>query len=240
MTSCSQPYYYIMNYNQVEGERKLHIDTVFGERQSIRLATVLNSASWEDCIDRLETVKGDEVVLRAQTRFHFDIIEVKCSVPLLVNLFYVDPTAAKVTNLEIGDITVISLEKGKEESLTFKLGESGPFVYSFTVEKDSTVPPKISITFDGAEVMLITENGVYNKYWLTQYNKITIANKDNSGNVNTRIIFKMGLAIEAIFERQLYIGYCTCCSVAVLFRAIQKFKIFRVQSCIVFLTATLH
>ena len=201
MTSCSQPYYYIMNYNQVEGERKLHIDTVFGERQSIRLATVLNSASWEDCIDRLETVKGDEVVLRAQTRFHFDIIEVKCSVPLLVNLFYVDPSAAKVTNLEIGDITVISLEKGKEESLTFKLGESGPFVYSFTVEKDSTVPPKISITFDGAEVMLITENGVYNKYWLTQYNKITIANKDNSGNVNTRIIFKMGLAIEAIFEK---------------------------------------
>jgi hypothetical protein len=201
MTECTQPYYYIMNYNKVEGERKLHIDTVFGERQSIRLATVLNSASWEDCIDRLENVKGDEVVLTAQNRFHFDIIEVKCSVPLLVNLFYVDPKEAKVTNLETGDITVISLEKGKDQTLTFKLGETGPFVYSFTVEKDSTVAPKISITFDDADEMLITENGVYSKYWLTQYTKITIANKDNSGNVNTRIIFKMGLAIEFIFEK---------------------------------------
>ena len=201
MTECTQPYYYIMNYNKVEGERKLHIDTVFGERQSIRLATVLNSASWEDCIDRLENVKGDEVVLKAQSRFHFDIIEVKCSVPLLVNLFYVDPNEAKVTNLETGDITVISLEKGKNQILTFKLGETGPLVYSFTVEKDSTVAPKISITFDDADEMLITQNGVYSKYWLTQYTKITIANKDNSGNVNTRIIFKMGLAIEAIFEK---------------------------------------
>ena len=201
MTECTQPYYYIMNYNKVEGERKLHIDTVFGERQSIRLATVLNSASWEDCIDRLENVKGDEVVLKAQSRFHFDIIEVKCSVPLLVNLFYVDPNEAKVTNLETGDITVISLEKGKNQTLTFKLGEKGPFVYSFTVEKDSTVAPKISITFDDADEKLITENEVYSKYSLTQYSKITLANKDNSGNVNTRIIFKMGLAIEFIFEK---------------------------------------
>ena len=201
MTECTQPYYYIMNYNKVEGERKLHIDTVFGERQSIRLATVLNSASWEDCIDRLENVKGDEVVLKAQSRFHFDIIEVKCSVPLLVNLFYVDPNEAKVTNLETGDITVISLEKGKNQTLTFKLGEKGPFVYSFTVEKDSTVAPKISITFDDADEKLITENEVYSKYSLTQYTKINIANKDNSGNVNTRIIFKMGLAIELIFEK---------------------------------------
>ena len=36
MTSCSQPYYYIMNYNQVEEQRKLHIDTIFGENPTIR------------------------------------------------------------------------------------------------------------------------------------------------------------------------------------------------------------
>jgi hypothetical protein len=103
--------------------------------------------------------------------------------------------------LEIGDITVLSLEKGKQETLTFKLGESGPFMYSFTVEKDSVVNPEISITFDGGEQMEITKNGVYTKYRTTQYNQILISNKDNSGNVNTRVIFKFGIAIDTIFEK---------------------------------------
>lgn len=35
MTSCTQPYYYIMNYNKVEDKRKLHIDTVFGEKRRL-------------------------------------------------------------------------------------------------------------------------------------------------------------------------------------------------------------
>ena len=39
MTSCSQPYYYIMNYNKIEGRRKLHIDTVCGEEIYMSIAT---------------------------------------------------------------------------------------------------------------------------------------------------------------------------------------------------------
>ena len=42
MTSCDRPYYYILNYNQVEESRKLHIDTIFGEAESIRLTNWLN------------------------------------------------------------------------------------------------------------------------------------------------------------------------------------------------------
>ena len=201
MTSCDQPYYYIMNYNKIEGEKKLHIDTVFGERNSIKIATRLNMRDWDSLIENMQVIKGEEVVLEAQNKFHFDVIEVTCTVPLLVNLFYTEPTETKVSLLEIGDITILSLEKGKKETLTFKPNEKGPFVYSFTIDKDSKVNPKISITFDDLEEISLTKNGVYSKYALNQYSKILISNQDNSGNVNTRIIFKFGLAIESIYEK---------------------------------------
>ena len=121
MTSCTQPYYYIMNYNKVEDKRKLHIDTVFGEKKAIKLAQKLNEASWDQLIENMETITGDEVVLEPQNRFHFDVIEVTCNVPLLINLFYTDPEESKVTNLETGDITVLSLAKGQQQDLTFKM-----------------------------------------------------------------------------------------------------------------------
>ena len=180
MTSCTQPYYYIMNYNKIEGERKLHIDTIFGERNSIKLATILNTPDWETLIENMKPIKGEEVVLEAQDKFHFDVIEVTCNVPLLVNLFYTDPSETKVTLLETGDITILSLEKGKKETLTFKPSEKGPFVYSFTIDKDSLTVPRILITFDGMEEISFTKNGVYTKYSLNQYNNIVISNKDNS------------------------------------------------------------
>ena len=201
MTSCTQPYYYIMNYNKVEDKRKLHIDTVFGEKKAIKLAQKLNEASWDQLIENMETITGDEVVLEPQNRFHFDVIEVTCNVPLLINLFYTDPEESKVTNLETGDITVLSLAKGQQQDLTFKMGEKGPFHYSFTVEKNSKYNPKISITFNGKNEMEITENGVYTKYWVSQYNKIEIKNNDVSGNTNTRVIFKFGIGIETIYDK---------------------------------------
>ena len=201
MTSCTQPYYYIMNYNKVEDKRKLHIDTVFGEKKAIKLAQKLNEASWDQLIENMETITGDEVVLEPQNRFHFDVIEVTCNVPLLINLFYTDPEESKVTNLETGDITVLSLAKGQQQDLTFKMGEKGPFHYSFTVEKNSKYNPKISITFNGKNEMKITENGVYTKYWVSQYNKIEIQNNDVSGNTNTRVIFKFGIGIETIYDK---------------------------------------
>ena len=201
MTSCTQPYYYIMNYNKVEDKRKLHIDTVFGEKKAIKLAQKLNEASWDQLIENMETITGDEVVLEHQNRFHFDVIEVTCNVPLLINLFYTDPEESKVTNLETGDITVLSLAKGQQQDLTFKMGEKGPFHYSFTVEKNSKYNPKISITFNGKNKMEITENGVYTKYWVSQYNKIEIQNNDVSGNTNTRVIFKFGIGIETIYDK---------------------------------------
>ena len=203
MTSCTQPYYYIMNYNKIEGKKKLHIDTIFGEKKAIKLSQSLNDASWDKLIENMDVTKGDEIVLEPQSRFHFDVIEVTCNVPLLINLFYVEPDTPKVANLKMGDITVLSLGKGEEQPLTFLLGATGPFVYSFTIEKDSKIKPNIEIELTADDKMTITENGVYTRYSKNQFSRIVIRNKDNAGNTNTRIIFKFGFAIEMTFEKDL-------------------------------------
>ena len=38
MLSCEQPYYYILNYHFTEGDRMLHIDTIFGEIKTTKFA----------------------------------------------------------------------------------------------------------------------------------------------------------------------------------------------------------
>ena len=201
MTSCDKPYYYIMNYNKLEGKRILHIDTIFGEKKAIKLAVELNEPSWDELLNRMKPIAPDEIVLEEQKRFHFDVIEVTCNVPLLLNLFYTDPEKSKTTNLETGDITVLTLGKGEQQDLTFKMGEKGPFHYSFTVEKNSKINPKIFITFNGKNQMNITENGVYTKYWVAQYSKIEIKNAEIAGNTKTRVIFKFGIGIESIYTK---------------------------------------
>ena len=81
------------------------------------------------------------------------------------------------------------------------MGETGPYVYSFTIEKNSKTNPKISVLLDGKEEIIYNENGVYTKYSVEQYNNIVITNSDNSGAVSTRIIFKFGFAIEMTFHK---------------------------------------
>ena len=201
MTSCDQPYYYILNYNHVEDRRKLYIDTIFGERDTIKLATSLSYNSWDSLISNMEPFNGDEVVLPEETKYHFDVIEVKCKLPLLLNLFYADPTSTKVNGLEVGDITILNLEKGASQVLDFKEdGTNVVFAYSFNILKGNNQNPNIEITFNTGETLHITENGVYVKYAIIELYQITITNKETSGSVSTRIIFKFGHVIEYNFE----------------------------------------
>jgi len=139
--------------------------------------------------------------LKEQTKYHFDVLEVKCNLPLLLNLFYIDQENQKLTGLEMGDIAILSLEKGEQQKLLFKItGVDRPYVYSFNVLKEKG-NPNIEITFNnGISPLEITQNGVYPQYG-TECDTILIHNKDNSGAISTRVIFKYGSAIEATFER---------------------------------------
>ena len=205
MTSCSQPYYYILNYNKAEEIRKLYIDTIFGERDTIKLATALNSDNWDNLISSMQPIDGDEIILESQldtkNEYHFDVIEVKCKLPLLLNLFYVDPSAIKVDGLEVGDISVFSLEIASKQELTFKTGTYGTFVYSFDILKGNNQNPHIEIVYNGDQTLNINENGVYPKYSEIEYENIAVLNKDLSGSISTRIIFKYGYVIENNFQR---------------------------------------
>ena len=202
MTSCNSPYYYILNYNQIENaKRTLHIDTIFGEKVSIKLASKLNHDSWEELVSKMVPFEGEQIVIEPQEKYHFDVIEVKCQLPLLLNLYYVDPDNPKESNLEIGDITILSLVNGEKKNLYFKTGEAGPFVYSFNVYKENNLNPNIEITFEDESPLVATENGVYTKESINNYQYLTIHNRDNTGSVNTRIIFKFGYVIESTFKR---------------------------------------
>ena len=201
MTSCSQPYYYIMNYNKAEGLRKLHIDTIFGEKDTIKIAKSLYYSELDDLISNMEAFVGDEIILESQNYYHFDVMEITCKLPLLLNIFYVDPTNTKVNDLEIGDISIFSLGAMKEQELTFKNGTADKFFYTFNILKENYQTPNIEIIYNGEDILEINENGVYPVYSEIEYTKIIIKNKDITGNIKTRIIFKYGYDIEYNFEK---------------------------------------
>ena len=208
MNSCDQPYYYILNYNKVESEqKKLHIDTIFGEITSVKIATELNSEDWETLITNLDVIDNAQTLLPL-SKFHMDVVEVTCSLPLLLNFYYTLPDEAKTTNLEIGDISIFSLNRATTQILELKPGQTGPFVYSFNVFKDGNESPAIQIIFGSLEdegeaedVLNIKENGIYTKDSLTLYPNIIISNKQTTGTAGTRIIFKLGYVIESTFTK---------------------------------------
>ena len=203
MTSCSLPYYFILNYNQIETEKRtMHIDTIFGEKDTIKLATSLKQyGDWNSLVEGMESFDGEQIILPAEKKFHFDVIEVTCKLPLLLNLYYTNPDNPKVNNLDLGDISILSLPIGQSQTISFKSREEGPFVYSFNIYKENKQNPNIEIIFEEEVTLKAKENGLYTKDTLTNYEKITIYNRDNSGSVNTRIIFKFGYVIESTFQR---------------------------------------
>ena len=201
MTNCNEPYYYIYNYNMVEKEnRTLHIDTIFGEKNTVKIATTLKSEDWNTFVSNMEIFEGEQRILE-KSSYHFDVIEVTCKLPLLLNVYYTDPDNPKTSNLEIGDISILSLAKGQSQILYLKTGLSGPFSYSFNVYKDNNLKPDIEIYFDEETRIEATENGVYIKDSIDGYQRFTIYNRDASGSVKTRVIFKFGYVIESKFTQ---------------------------------------
>ena len=201
MTSCNLPYYYILNYNQVEkGDRKLHIDNIFGEVDTMKIATSLDYDSWNELLDNM-IIFNDEQIILPETKYPFDIIEVTCKLPLLLNLYYADPNEVKTEDVEIGDIIILSLAQNTQKTLKFKQGEEGPFVYSFNIFQGYDAKPNIEIFFNGESDMEAKENGLHIKDSWINFENVTIVNRDKSSGINTRIILKMGYVIESVFTK---------------------------------------
>jgi len=205
MTSCNLPYYYILNYNKVEdGPRILHLDTIFGETESIKIATSLDYTSWDKLVENMVEFDAEQIILPETTNYPFDILEVKCKIPLLINLYYVDPNNIKTEDIDLGDIVILTLSGGAQQTLNLKKDLVGIFAYSFNAFKGYNELPDIRVSFanDPDSDFLVTKNGLHVLERSTNYQSITIENLDRSSGLSTRIIFKFGYVIESIFEHK--------------------------------------
>ena len=200
MLSCDQPYYYILNYHAFESDRYLHLDNIFGEVDTLKIATQLNDNNWYDFINNMEEFEGNEYLIKEQDKYHIDVLEVTCKLPLLLNVYYTDPISTKKTNLDEGDISIIKLYPGTSETLTFKLGLSGEFVYSFNVWRENN-EPDIAVIFEDDDILEIKKNGIYTRQTTENYFLITIRNRAKFGSDDTKVIFKFGYAIDKMFTK---------------------------------------
>ena len=203
MLSCDQPYYYILNYHVVEDERILHIDTLFGDIKTTRIATTLTVDDWYDLVSKMEEFTGSQYLIKKQTKYHIDVLEVNCQTPLSLNIYYTDPYNPKKSNLEEGDISLISLPTGMAETFSFKGGLEGDFVYSFAILRESDRPPYISLGLEGAALSeeIIRENGIYLYPMDKRLRLANLKNRDLTGSDETRLIFKYGYSIEKTFTK---------------------------------------
>ena len=159
MNSCDQPYYYILNYHSYEGKRIFHLENVFWEIKTIKIATEINNNDWHDFIKNLKSFDGNKYQIEEQIKYHFDILKVICKTPLLLNVYYTDPSSPKTENLDKDDITILSLKPEDTEILIFKPEIEGDFIYIFNIVKTIDLSPKgpnIVISFNQDDYMHIT------------------------------------------------------------------------------------
>ena len=201
MPSCNVSYYYILNYHEPENDvRILHIDNVFGEINTIKIATELNKNDWYELVNSMTQFTGNEYNIAGQPRFHMDVIEVTCKIPTLINIYYTDKNNPKVSDLTQGDISIIELGPSESQKLLFRQFLKGEFVYSFNVEVDNN-KPNIAISYEDEEEMTITKNGLFTKDSNKNYEYIIIKNNEIAGSMKTKVIFKFGYKIESIFTK---------------------------------------
>ena len=200
LPDCNVPYYYILNYHFPEEDRILHIDNIYGELNTIKIANQLNKNDWYDLINDMEEFEGNEYSIEGQTRYHMDVIEVTCKIPTLINLYYTDKENPKVSNLGRGDISILDLNPGEKQRLSFSANLKGDFIYTFSVNEPEN-NPNIIISFEDEEEMNIEENGIFTKDTNKNYEYIIVENKKLSGNTRTKVIFKFGYKIDSLFTK---------------------------------------
>ena len=204
---CDQPYTYILNYHHTEGNRMLHIDTIFGEINTTKFADQLNALSWDTFIQGMSEFKGDELVIKGQTKYHIDVFQVTCKTPLLLNVYYTDETNPTKSNLQQGDMTILTLHPNTKDSLSFvDKVYGGVLLYSFSVHRKYG-EPNIYVQFEDKteDDFPVDKNGIYIVKVFTNktdpYRLITIYNKQLTGDDTTKVYFKFAYNIDENFTK---------------------------------------
>ena len=63
----------MLNYNQVEkSNRKLHVDNIFGEVVSMKIATFWDYNTWNKLLDNMLNLDNEQMFLQ-ETEYPFDV-----------------------------------------------------------------------------------------------------------------------------------------------------------------------
>ena len=203
MPSCEKPYYYILNYHYPEENKRivLHIDEVYGELSSKRIATRLNKEDWYDLVDSMIDMEGNEYLISQTDQYHMDVIEVSCTLPSLLHFYYVNEDEEETQGVSPGDISIINLAPGTNKDITLQIGMVNlTYIYTFNVLTEGK-DPKIKVTFQEGEPLEANKNGYYihnvNKF----LSKINIENEEMGGSTWTKVYFKYGYSMEDKFTK---------------------------------------
>ena len=201
MLSCDMPYYYILNYHNSEDKRILHLEKVFGEIISTKIATEIKDNDWDEFTKNMKVFTENQYSISENQKHYFDVLKITCKTPSLLNIYYTDPLNPKTSNLVKDDISIISLAPGTSETLTFKEISKGDYIFTFNVLSSYNLQPNIKITFTEDDYMEINQNGIFTKKIKEIYPSIKIQNMDMSGSAETKIIFKLGYEIDQTFAK---------------------------------------
>jgi len=202
MPDCSKPYYYILNYHYIETrDLTLHIDKIYGQISTKRIATELNQEDWYDLIASMDEFVEEEFLINKKSKYHMDVIEATCIIPTLLHIYYTDDSQPITEGLKPGDTSIINIgpSNTKEFKLQTNIMPGFTLVYSFNILSEDR-DPNIRLSFPSGEPILATTNGVYLKKTKENFEKINVKNEDIGGSSLTRIIFKYGYEIEDKFE----------------------------------------
>ena len=203
LPSCDKPYYYILNYHfPEERDLTLHLDQIYGQISTKRIATQLNKDDWYELINSMEEMQENEFLISQKDKYHMDVIEATCIIPTLLNIYYTDDDHPILSGLGPGDTSIINLAPSKPQKFTLKTSvlKNYTFVYSFNILLEN-YEPNIKIDFPSGEPLIATKNGVYLRKSQEAFEKIDINNAESGGSSKTRVIFKYGYEIEDKFEK---------------------------------------
>ena len=203
LPSCDKPYYYILNYHfPEERDLTLHVDQIYGQISTKRIATQLNKDDWYELINSMEEMQENEFLISQKDKYHMDVIEATCIIPTLLNIYYTDDDHPILSGLGPGDTSIINLAPSKPQNFTLKTSvlKNYTFVYSFNILLEN-YDPYIKIDFPSGEPLIATKNGVYLRKSQEAFEKIDINNAESGGSSKTRVIFKYGYEIEDKFEK---------------------------------------
>ena len=211
MPYCNKSYYYILNYYYPEDkELTLHIDEIYGEIKTKKIATSLDK-SWYDLINNMDEFKLNDILLKKNSKYYIDIFEAKCNLPSLLNIYYTDDNNPEIKGIHLGDTSIINLSPNESINIQLQLDIIESFTKIFTFEiLSENREPNITINFaQNEELIKVTKKGIYIKRIrkAIDYDKICIKNEVLIGFSKTRIIFKYGYEIEDTFDKidnQLY------------------------------------